>query len=119
MAEFAYNNTKNASKNYTFFKLNCNYYSCIFYKKDLNICFQLMTANKLVGELKKLMTLCQKKFCHAQKLQKQANNKDIKPKTYVFGNKIWLNSKYIKTKQNCKLESEFFGPFQILYPVKK
>ena len=30
-----------------------------------------------------------------------------------------MNSKYIKTKRNRKLEAKFFGPFQILHPVGK
>ena len=30
-----------------------------------------------------------------------------------------MNSKYIKTKRNQKLEAKFFGPFQILHPVGK
>ena len=28
-----------------------------------------------------------------------------------------MNSKYIKTKCNQKLEAKFFGPFRVLYPV--
>ncbi len=36
MAEFAYNNAKNASTGYTPFKLNCGYYLQAFYKKDVN-----------------------------------------------------------------------------------
>ena len=43
----------------------------------------------------------------------------MKPQSYILGKKIWLNSKYIKTKQNQKLEAKFFGPFQILHPVGK
>ena len=30
-----------------------------------------------------------------------------------------MNSKYIKTKQNRKLEAKFFGPFRVLHPVEK
>ena len=30
-----------------------------------------------------------------------------------------MNSKYIKTKQNQKLEVKFFKPFQVLHPVGK
>ncbi len=30
-----------------------------------------------------------------------------------------MNSKYIKTKQNRKLEAKFFRPFRVLYPVGK
>ena len=43
----------------------------------------------------------------------------MKPKSYAPGNKIWLNSKYIKTKWNWKLEAKFFGPFRVLHPVGK
>ena len=44
------------------------------------------------------MTVCQKNLYHAQKFQKQANDKDVKPKSYVFSDKVWLYSKYIKIK---------------------
>ena len=65
------------------------------------------------------MTVCRENFHHAQELQKQAHDKGVKPKSYAPGDKVWLNSKYIKTKQNRKLEVKFFGPFQVLHPVGK
>lgn len=30
-----------------------------------------------------------------------------------------MNIKYIKTKQNQKLESKFFRPFKVIQPVRK
>ena len=54
---------------------------------------------------------------HAQELQKQTYDKGTKPRNYLLGENIWLNSKYIKTKRNWKLEVKFFGPFQVLHPV--
>ncbi len=36
-----------------------------------------------------------------------------------MGKKVWLNSKYIKTKKNKKLESNFFRPFRVLHIVEK
>ena len=48
-----------------------------------------------------------------------AHNKGVKPRSYAPSDKVWLNSKYIKTKQNQKLDAEFFGPFQVLWPVGK
>ena len=65
------------------------------------------------------MIVCQENLHQVQELQKQAHNKATKPRSYVPGNKIWLNSKYIKTKLNRKLEAKFFGPFQVLHPVGK
>ena len=44
------------------------------------------------------MIVCRENLYHAQKFQKQAHNKDVKPKSYAPSDKIWLNSKYIKTK---------------------
>ena len=40
-------------------------------------------------------------------------------KNYVSGEKVELNSKYIKIKWNHKLKAKFFGLFRILYPIKK
>ena len=65
------------------------------------------------------MTICRKNLQHAQELQKRAHNKGVKPRSYFSGDKVWLNSKYIKTKCYQKLEAKFFGPFQILHLVEK
>ena len=40
-----------------------------------------------------------------------------KPKSYSLSEKVWLNSKYIKTKRNQKLEAKFFRSFRVLYLV--
>ena len=61
------------------------------------------------------MVIYRKNLPHAQKMPKQAYDKGIKPKSYAFGRKIWLNSKYTKTKYNRKLEVKFFGPFRVLH----
>ena len=76
-------------------------------------------TNKLSPELQELITVCQKNFHHTQKLQKQAHNKGVKPKNYAPDDKVWLNSKYIKTKQNPKLEIKIYRPFQVLHSVSK
>ena len=65
------------------------------------------------------MIVCQENLQHAQKLQKKAPDKGVKPRSYAPGEKIWLNSKDIKTKQNQKLEAKFFGLFRVLYPNGK
>ena len=44
------------------------------------------------------MIICYKNLHHAHDLQKQANDKGVKPRSYAFDEKIWLNSKYIKSK---------------------
>ena len=65
------------------------------------------------------MDICQQNLFHAQKFQKKAYDKGVKPQSYAPREKVWLNNKYIKTKQNRKLEAKFFGPFQILHLVAK
>ena len=61
---------------------------------------------------------CQK-LLHVQDLQKQVYDKRIKPQSYVSGEKVWFNSKYIKIKKNQKLEAKFVRSFQVLHSVGK
>ncbi len=117
MAEFGYNNTKNASIGHTPFELNCSYHPQVFYKEDIDPCSKSKSAAKFSLELQELISICHENFYHAQKLQKRAHNLGLKPRSYVLGNKIWLNSKYIKIKRNQKLETRFFGLFRVLDPV--
>ena len=51
------------------------------------------------------------------KKQKRAKNKETKPRNYTPNKNIWLNSKYIKTKCNSKLEAKFFRHFQVFHLV--
>ena len=117
MAEFAYNNAKHASTGYISFKLNCRYHSRISYKKDVDPHSRSKAADELTEELRNLMAAYRENLQHAQKLQKQAYNKGTKPKSYAPSEKVQLNSKYIKTKRNRKLEAKFFGSFRVLHPV--
>ena len=107
MVEFAYNNAKNASIGHMPFELNCRYHPQVFYKEDLDSRSKLKTAKKLSFELWNLIAICQQNLYHAQKFQKQAHNKRVKPWSYAPGNKVWLNSKHLKIKRNCKLEAKF------------
>ena len=96
--KFIYNNAKNASTSYKPFELNCKYYLCIFYEKDLDSCSKLRIAEKPFSKLQELMAVCQQNLYHAQKLQKQAHNKGVKPQSYASGNKVWLIRKHLKNK---------------------
>ena len=119
MAEFAYNNAKNVSTGHTPFELNCGYHSWMSYKEEVDLRSKSKSADKLLAELRELMIVCRENLYYAQKLQKRAHVKGIEPRSYALGDKVWLNSKYIKTKQNQKLEAKFFGPFRVLYLVGK
>ena len=119
MAKFAYNNAKNLSTGHTLFELNYGYHLCVSFKEDTNPYSYLKSADKLSAKLQQLITVCWENLHHAQELQKQTHNKNDKPKSYALGDKVWLNSKYIKTKRNQKLEAKFFEPFRVLHLVGK
>ncbi len=119
MAEFAYNNTKNVSTNHIPFKLNCGYHSRVFFEEDIDPCPRSRSTNELAKELRELIEVCCQNLLHTQELQKRAYDKGVKNCSYALGEKVWLNSKYIKTKRNKKFESKFIGPFQVLHIVGK
>ena len=119
MAEFAYNNARNASTGHMPFEFNCGYYFWVLYEEDGKPRSQSKLANKLSAELRELIIVCRENLYHTQELQKRAYNKGVKPQSYSFGKKVWLNSKYIKSKRNQKLEAKFFGLFWILHPIGK
>ena len=85
---------------HTPFKLNYSYYPCVSLKNKYDICTKSFFAKKLAIELKELMNVCYQNLLHAQNLYKQAHDKGVKPQSYAPDEKIWLNSKHIKTKKN-------------------
>ena len=88
MAEFAYNNAKNASTGHTPFEFNYKYYPWVFYKEVLDSHSKSKTIEELSFELQNLMAVCKQNLYHTQELQKQTNNKEVKPQSYVLGNKV-------------------------------
>ena len=68
MAEFAYNNAKNANTGQTPFELNCGNHPCVSFKKDTNPRSQSKTADKLLAKLWELMTVCWENLHHTQEL---------------------------------------------------
>ena len=88
MVEFAYNNAKNISSGHTLFKLYCEYHLCVSYEKDLDPCSKSKTVKELSSKLWNFMAVCQQNLYHAQELQKQAHNKEVKPQSYAPGDKV-------------------------------
>ena len=68
MAEFTYNNAKNASTGYTPFELNCGYHPRMLYEEEVNPCSKSKSADKLSAKLRELMFVCRENLDHAQKL---------------------------------------------------
>ena len=98
---------------------NCSYHPGILYKEKVNLHFQFNSADKLSEEFRELMIVYCENFYYAQELQKRAHDKGVKPRSYAPSKKVWLNSKYIKTKRNRKFEAKFFEPFWVLHLVRK
>ena len=119
MAKFAYNNAKNASTGFTPFKLNCEYHPWVSYQEDFDLRLKSRTAEKLSSKLWELMTVCKQNLHYIQELQKRAHNKGVKPQNYIPGNMVWLSSKHLKIKRNCKLEVKILGLFRVLHPISK
>ena len=88
MAEFAYNNAKNLSTSHRPFKLNCSYHSRMLYKEEVNPYPKSKSEDKLLAELRELMFIYQENLHHAQKLQKRAHNKSVKPRSYAPDDKV-------------------------------
>ena len=88
MAKFVYNNAKNASFGHTPFELNCGYHFWMSYKDDFNFCSKSKSANELLAELRQLMIVCTKNLHHAQEFQKQAYDKNVKPRSYASNDKV-------------------------------
>ena len=59
MAEFTYNNAKNANTGYTPFKFNCGYHLWVFYKKDLDPRSKLKIMEELSSKLQNLIAVYQ------------------------------------------------------------
>ena len=78
MIEFAYNHIKNVSISHILFKLNCKYYSYIFYKNDFNLYLNSKTAKKQFFKLQNFMAIYQQNPHHTQELQNQTYNKKVK-----------------------------------------
>ena len=119
MAEFAYNNAKNTSTGHIPFELNCGFHPRASYKEDVDPRSKSKAVDELATKLRELTAVYRENLQHVQELQKRYYDKHAKSRSYAPGKKVWLNSIYIKTNRNCKLEAKFFGPFRVLHPVEK
>ena len=68
MAQFTYKNANNARTGHTPFELNCGYYLWVFYQEYIDSRSKSKSADKLLAELRELMTVCRKNLYHAQEL---------------------------------------------------
>ena len=67
MAEFAYNNSKNAKIGHMPFKLNYNYHPRMSYEEKVDPHSQSKLTDKLLAELRELMIVCRENLHNIQK----------------------------------------------------
>ena len=89
-------------------KLNFDNHLRMSFEEDVDPRSKSCSVDQLAREQRKLIEICCQKLLYAQELQKRVNDKGVKSHNYALGKKVWLNSKYIKTKKNKKLKSKFF-----------
>ena len=88
MAEFAYNNTKNASISHILFEFNCGYHPRVFFKENVDFYSKSRFVNELVKELRELMEICCQNLLYTQKRQKRTYGKKAKSRNYTLGKKV-------------------------------
>lgn len=80
MAQFVYNNVKNATIDCTFFELNYAYHLWVSYKKDIDSYSKSKIPEELSFKLCELMTLYQENLKHGHEFQKSSHNMYAKPR---------------------------------------
>ena len=59
MMEFAYNNAKNLSTSYKFFKFNCVYHLYVFFEDNVDSHSKFYSVKELVRKLRELISIYQ------------------------------------------------------------
>lgn len=73
IAEFAYNNNKNASTSHMSFKLNYGYHPHIFFEDEVKPYSRYRSANKPAKKLRELISICHQNLLHIQEPQKASS----------------------------------------------
>ena len=114
MAEFAYNNSKNASTGLSPFEVMTGYSPRMTFEEPSDPRAKSVSAKAHARHLDNLMEVCNEALLAAQQHQKTFVDKHSKPIQFAVGDYVWLRGKNIRTKRNRKLEWKAFGPFEIL-----
>ena len=101
----------------SFFEALLGYYPQMSYKDNRDPQFKLRSVDKNAATLRDLMKELKVNLAKSQELQTLYHNKHVKKRSYRPGKSFLLSAKHIKTKQNPKLEHNYFGPFQIVETV--
>ncbi len=87
MAEFAYNNAKNASTGHTPFELNCGYHPKVSFKENVDPRSRSRSANELVEELRELMEVCCQNLSRHRSYRKEPMTRELRAKAMLRARK--------------------------------
>lgn len=119
VAEFAYNNARNSTTGISPFEANLGYSPRMSWDEDVDPKSRSRAAVDNAKHLATLMGVCKEAILAAQETQATYANRHRKSREYSVGDYVWLNTKYIRTKRNRKLEFKNFGPFLITHVIGK
>ena len=114
MTEFAYNNSKHASTDFSPFEIMLEYSPRMSFEKTWNKKAKSKSAKKHAEHLAELLRILKDNLLATQTQQTMYKDEHTKPMSYKIEDYVNLNDKNIKTKRNKKLKWKFFEPFKIL-----
>ena len=114
IAKFAYNNSKNASIDFSLFEVMIDYFSRITFEKPFDSRVKSIFVKTHAKHLNNLIKMCKKVLLTTQKHQKTFVDKHSKFIQFAIKDYVWLRGKNIKTKRNRKLKWKTFEFFEIL-----
>jgi transposase InsO family protein len=118
-AEFAYNNSRNATTGMTPFMALMGYNP----SRDLashDPQLDVPAVNERVQELRRVRGELETTWAQAVKSQASHHNRHTNPRTYNVGDMVYLSAKNIRTRRpNKKLDHKYHGPYKILALVGK
>ena len=117
MIEFVYNNVINAFTNMTFFEINQDYHSRIFFENNQNKKVKSMFAKDNAKHLQNLLNVLKVNLMKIQIKQTHYQNKRIMFKQYIIKTYIMLNDKNIRIKRNKKLKWKIFESFKVMKTI--
>ena len=118
MAEFAYNNSGQASTMMSPSKALLGYHPRMSYEDNRDLRSKSRAVDENAAPLRDLMKELKVNLTESPELQTLYHNKHVKERSYRPGESIRLSTKNIKTKRNPKLDHRYLGPFEIVEAVE-
>ena len=116
LAEYAYNNAKNATTGVTPFYADHGVHPRPFAMTELDINGKEVAAIQHAEEIGQTHRILSQSIEHAQAYQKKWHDAHHQPTYFKVGDKVLLNSKNLRTSRPCKkLQERYYGP----YPIAK